>query len=224
MTYQEFLRPRAASGTGRAASRLAADAAPHRTLGTPRRRHCQGKLLAGTCHPERRPACTSGPARRRSSTCTAGSTEVLCLTCGRSADRAATSATWRSATRASSRRRGRDRPDGDAVLETTDTFVVADCDGCGGIVKPDVVFFGESVRPDVVARAHRVDREAEAPTGRRLVADRLLRPPVRETGGAARDSDCVINRGPTKGDELVDVKWDCGTSEGLTELVDRLGA
>ncbi len=38
-------------------------------------------------------------------------------------------------------------PDGDADLEALDFsgFVVPDCPRCGGIVKPDVVFFGESV-------------------------------------------------------------------------------
>jgi NAD-dependent SIR2 family protein deacetylase len=40
-------------------------------------------------------------------------------------------------------------PDGDADLEGRDfsTFVVPDCRRCGGVVKPDVVFFGESVPP-----------------------------------------------------------------------------
>lgn len=40
-------------------------------------------------------------------------------------------------------------PDGDADLDEHDfsTFVVPDCLRCGGIVKPDVVFFGENVPP-----------------------------------------------------------------------------
>ncbi len=43
-------------------------------------------------------------------------------------------------------------PDGDVALESTDGFVVVDCLACGGLLKPDVVFFGESVpRPRVDA-------------------------------------------------------------------------
>lgn len=46
-------------------------------------------------------------------------------------------------------------PDGDVRLRDTDVldFVIADCDDCGGILKPDVVFFGEPVPPERVADA-----------------------------------------------------------------------
>ena len=46
------------------------------------------------------------------------------------------------------------RPDGDVDLEETAGFVVADCDACGGVLKPDVVFFGENVPADRVARCY----------------------------------------------------------------------
>jgi NAD-dependent SIR2 family protein deacetylase len=36
-------------------------------------------------------------------------------------------------------------PDGDVALEETGGFTVADCLACGGLLKPDVVFFGENV-------------------------------------------------------------------------------
>jgi NAD-dependent SIR2 family protein deacetylase len=36
-------------------------------------------------------------------------------------------------------------PDGDVALEETGGFVVVDCLSCGGVLKPDVVFFGENV-------------------------------------------------------------------------------
>ncbi|NNE43229.1 MAG: NAD-dependent protein deacetylase, partial [Gemmatimonadetes bacterium] len=53
-------------------------------------------------------------------------------------------------------------PDGDADLEgdRIATFRVPDCADCGGMLKPDVVFFGESVPPDRVTFA--MDRVAEA--------------------------------------------------------------
>jgi NAD-dependent SIR2 family protein deacetylase len=44
------------------------------------------------------------------------------------------------------------RPDGDVELEDTSDFVVPGCVGCGGVLKPDVVFFGENVPPPRVER------------------------------------------------------------------------
>ena len=38
-------------------------------------------------------------------------------------------------------------PDGDAELAATAGFRLAGCTGCGGLLKPDVVFFGENVPP-----------------------------------------------------------------------------
>ena len=43
------------------------------------------------------------------------------------------------------------RPDGDVDLEDTDGFVVPAC-ACGGVLKPDVVFFGENVPKERVER------------------------------------------------------------------------
>src|SRR5690625_1017706 len=42
-------------------------------------------------------------------------------------------------------------PDADAVLEATEDFVVPPCPVCGGILKPDVVYFGENVPRERVA-------------------------------------------------------------------------
>jgi NAD-dependent SIR2 family protein deacetylase len=54
------------------------------------------------------------------------------------------------------------RPDGDVELSETDDFVVPDCDGCGGVLKPDVVFYGENVPLDQVAKAQRHLETADA--------------------------------------------------------------
>lgn len=47
-------------------------------------------------------------------------------------------------------------PDGDADVQPSDleTFVVPDCITCGGVMKPDVVFFGESVPAERVTRSY----------------------------------------------------------------------
>ena len=74
---------------------------------------------------------------------------VSCLRCDYSVDRSE----WQqriqalNPTFADSVRAVYDAPDGDARLEGVayDDFVVPPCPACGGIVKPDVVFFGENV-------------------------------------------------------------------------------
>ncbi len=113
-------------------------------------------------------------------------------------------------------------PDGDAHVEDTEHFVVADCAHCGGVLKPDVVFFGESVPPPVVADATALVAGAAALlvlgssltvySGRRFVRQAALRGiPV-----------VAVNRGPTRADEYADVLIDAGTSTVLPDLVDRL--
>ncbi len=55
-------------------------------------------------------------------------------------------------------------PDGDADLDRADfsSFVVAPCGRCGGVLKPDVVFFGENVPRDRVDAAFRHLDKADA--------------------------------------------------------------
>ena len=59
---------------------------------------------------------------------------------------------------------GRVAPDGDVDIEGHDYsgFVVPDCPECGGILKPDVVFFGENVPRDRVERAFEGVASADA--------------------------------------------------------------
>ncbi|WP_298372154.1 NAD-dependent protein deacetylase [uncultured Bradyrhizobium sp.] len=56
-----------------------------------------------------------------------------------------------------------DAPDGDADLEQDfSSFVVPACEACGGVLKPDVVFFGENVPRDTVASAQAHLEQADA--------------------------------------------------------------
>jgi NAD-dependent SIR2 family protein deacetylase len=57
-----------------------------------------------------------------------------------------------------------DAPDGDADLDGQDfsSFVVPGCRHCDGLLKPDVVFFGESVPRDLVDTAARHLQQADA--------------------------------------------------------------
>ena len=108
------------------------------------------------------------------------------------------------------------RPDGDAVVEDWHDFVLADCERCGGVLKPDVVFFGESVpKPRVEQAYHLVDSaEVLVVLGSSLTVMSGLRF-VRHAARQERPS-VIINRGTTRGDELAALKLEVGCSEVLT--------
>jgi NAD-dependent SIR2 family protein deacetylase len=115
-------------------------------------------------------------------------------------------------------------PDADAVVTETDTFRYLDCPSCGGMLKPDIVYFGESVPKNVVEQAFSLIDAADAllVAGSSLTVFSGYRF-VRHA--AARDIPvAIVNRGPTRGDALATVKVDGGCSELLTLLVEELAA
>jgi NAD-dependent SIR2 family protein deacetylase len=117
---------------------------------------------------------------------------------------------------------GRLRPDGDAVVEHWGDFVVLPCEACGGVLKPDVVFFGESVPSPRVAASYAVVDDAEVllVAGSSLTVMSGLRF-VRHAARAGKPV-AIVNRGGTRGDELAAVRLDAGTSETLVALVQNL--
>lgn len=114
------------------------------------------------------------------------------------------------------------RPDGDAVVEDWHEFVLAGCRTCGGRLKPDVVFFGESVpRPRVQVAYELVDEgEVLVVAGSSLTVMSGLRF-VRHAWKHGRPV-VIVNRGATRGDEFATVKMDDGCSETLAELARAL--
>ena len=114
------------------------------------------------------------------------------------------------------------RPDGDAVVNDWQDFVLAACRRCGGRLKPDVVFFGESVpRPRVDAAYALVDEgEVLVVAGSSLTVMSGLRF-VRHSYKLGRPV-VIINRGPTRGDEFATMKLDAGCSETLQTLAGAL--
>ena len=114
------------------------------------------------------------------------------------------------------------RPDGDAVVRDWHDFTLASCEECGGRLKPDVVFFGESVpKPRVEAAYALVDSaEVLVVLGSSLTVMSGLRF-VRHNAKRSR-RNVIINRGPTRGDDLATIKVDAGCSETLAELEDAL--
>jgi NAD-dependent SIR2 family protein deacetylase len=113
------------------------------------------------------------------------------------------------------------RPDGDVELEETSDFVVPGCADCGGILKPDVVFFGENVPAPRVQRCYDAV-DALGSQGVLLVAGSSLTvmSGFRFVRRAARAGTpvVIVNRGATRGDELATYKLDVGCSEFLTAL------
>ena len=112
-------------------------------------------------------------------------------------------------------------PDGDAVLDDVDGFELAGCAGCGGVLKPDVIFFGENVPKERVARctAWVDDAEALLVAGSSLQVMSGLRfvRQARRTGIPI----VIVSRGPTRGDDLATLKLDAGCSASLTALAQR---
>lgn len=109
-------------------------------------------------------------------------------------------------------------PDADAVVDRTDEFRMVDCDRCGGMLKPDIVYFGENVPRDRVDVSYALVDEADAllVAGSSLTVMsgfRFVRHAVKN-----RKPVVIVNRGTTRGDDLATLKVDAGCSEVLSTL------
>ncbi len=114
-----------------------------------------------------------------------------------------------------------DAPDGDADLESSDfsSFAVPACGRCGGIQKPDVVFFGENVPRERVAAAARHLEEADAMliVGSSLMVYSGLRF-VQWAAGAGKPL-AAVNLGRTRADELLALKVEQPCEQALAFLL-----
>jgi NAD-dependent SIR2 family protein deacetylase len=103
---------------------------------------------------------------------------------------------------------GRAAPDGDADLDglAFGQFTVPSCDRCGGLLKPDVVFFGESVpRPRVEAAMAALERaDALLVVGSSLMVYSGYR--FVRAAAAAGKPVAAVNLGRTRADELLTLK------------------
>ena len=146
--------------------------------------------------------------------------EVVCLDCGGRAHRTAMQHQLTVANPGWLEQHGpvTARPDGDVELEETTGFVVPACTGCGGRLKPHVVFFGENVPKERVERSCAEIDEADSllVAGSSLTVMSGLRF-VRYAAKAGRPV-VIVNRGRTRGDELATLKIDAGCSEWLSSL------
>ncbi|GHE91521.1 NAD-dependent protein deacetylase [Amycolatopsis deserti] len=117
-------------------------------------------------------------------------------------------------------------PDGDVDLADSAVrgFRVVPCRSCAGVLKPDVVFFGENVEPSRVDRCYRLVEQASAllVLGSSLTVMSGLRF-VRRAAEAGKPV-AIINRGPTRGDKYASVRVDLPLGHALPELAARLTA
>lgn len=99
-------------------------------------------------------------------------------------------------------------PDGDVFLEDEQVlhFRVPSCDDCGGILKPEVTFFGDSVNKATVQFVHERLAESDAVL--------VMGSSLQVYSGyrfllAARDREmpvAILNIGPTRADHLAELK------------------
>jgi NAD-dependent SIR2 family protein deacetylase len=152
---------------------------------------------------------------------------VICLTCG---DLSARTELERRLTEANPAFAGvadRVNPDGDVELAdgAVRGFRPVDCTACGtGVLKPDVVFFGENVPKPRVDRCRALIDEAEAllVLGSSLTVMSGLRF-VRRAAEAGKPV-VIVNQGPTRGDRYASARIDMPLGPALGELVTRVGA
>jgi len=145
---------------------------------------------------------------------------VVCLTCRDRTSRAAVqdamvaaNSRWNAAAASA--------PDGDADIDPAaiESFEAPRCGHCGGLLKPDVVFFGENVP----AARYEHARDAVAVADAVLVAGSSLMVYsgfrfVRQAHDAGL-SIAIVNRGRTRGDELATLKVEGDVGTVLMEAV-----
>jgi len=113
-------------------------------------------------------------------------------------------------------------PDGDVLPESWEDFRVPSCTVCGGVLKPDVVFFGEFIPAEKFREAEQLVHASDALViaGSSLVVNSGIR--LLERARRRRMPVVIVDRGQTRGDARATVKIDAGSSEVLSALADAL--
>ncbi|MEV6828731.1 NAD-dependent protein deacetylase [Amycolatopsis sp. NPDC051102] len=150
---------------------------------------------------------------------------VICLGCRRTSPRAELDRRLRAANPGFAGAATRINPDGDVELpaDVVRGFRTVPCEACDGVLKPDVVFFGENVPRPRVEQCYRLVDAAAAllVLGSSLTVMSGLRF-VRHAAAAGKPV-VIVNRGETRGDRYASVRVDRPLGDALTELVGRLG-
>ena len=115
-------------------------------------------------------------------------------------------------------------PDGDAELPAwaMESFAVPACEACGGVIKPDVVFFGENVPAETVADAWRLFDDGDvlliAGSSLTVYSGRRFVYRAQEQGVPIG----VLNLGPTRADEMAAAKVEGRLGDVLPRLAEAL--
>lgn len=151
---------------------------------------------------------------------------TVCLGCGQRRSRRELGQRLDAANPGFADQPARVAPDGDAdlVADAERGFDVVACTSCGGVLKPDVVFFGESVPRDRVDRCFAMLDAARTllVVGSSLTVMSGYRFVIRARKQGTPVA--IVNRGPTRGDADAVVRIDAGLSDVLPRLVDTLHA
>lgn len=114
-------------------------------------------------------------------------------------------------------------PDGDARISMDDfrSFRIPGCAGCGGIVKPDVVFFGEAIPQSRASRAVALLEQSDAllVVGSSLMVFSGYR--FARLANDARKPIAIVNRGATRADGLATHKLTANCAELLSKAVQQ---
>jgi NAD-dependent SIR2 family protein deacetylase len=151
---------------------------------------------------------------------------VVCLGCGERTDRARlaerlerANAGWHAEVLAV-------HPDGDVAVPDADleTFTVVPCETCGGVLKPDVVFFGETVPRVRVQHCFGLVEQARAllVLGSSLTVMSGYRFVLRAAKLGVPVA--IVNQGATRGDAAAALRVDAPLGAVLSALADRSGA
>lgn len=228
MTYQEFV----ASEEGRrrywarshAGWRAIAGAGPnagHRAVEELRRVGCVSAVITQNVDGLHRAAGTLDAVELHG-----GLDRVICLGCRRSSAREELDRRLHALNGAFGDGASRVNPDGDAELPEAlvAAFRVAPCRVCGGILKPDVVFFGENVPKSRVERCYGLVDAARALLV--LGSSLTVMSGLRFVRRAARTGKpvVIVNQGATRGDAYAAATVSLPLGVALPVLAERLGA
>ncbi|MCI1013976.1 NAD-dependent protein deacetylase [Herbaspirillum sp. C7C2] len=150
---------------------------------------------------------------------------VRCLACGTPYGRAGIQAQLERSNPAFAQLQAEVLPDGDAQLEPDAddaAFHVPACTACGGMLQPDVVFFGDGVPAARSAQAEALARDCDAMlvVGSSLMVLSGFR--FARMAAAAGKPVAAINRGRTRADELLAFKLQEDAESVLPRLAARL--
>jgi NAD-dependent SIR2 family protein deacetylase len=147
---------------------------------------------------------------------------VRCLQCGGAVSRASIQRELVSRNPRWADHVAQEAPDGDARVEGSfEDVSVPDCETCGGVLKPDVVFFGENVPKARVADAYGALGQSD---GVLVVGSSLMVFSGYRFCLAAAEMGkpvALVNRGKTRADELAQLKVEGDCGEVLSELLER---